>query len=83
VDRPGSRGPFIETIRTVVDIVADPLEVEAATRDRDDDYLVALAREHDADFIVTGDRDLLDWADQKPPVIRPAAFEEMLNTEPA
>jgi putative PIN family toxin of toxin-antitoxin system len=76
-------GTFIETIRAVVELVGDPLEVEAATRDRDDDYLVALAREHDADLIVTGDRDLLDWAGQESPVITPAAFEEMLNIEPA
>jgi putative PIN family toxin of toxin-antitoxin system len=76
-------GTFIEAIRTTVDLVADPLEVVAATRDRDDDYLVALAREHDADLIVTGDRDLLDWAGQEPPVITPAAFEEMLNIETA
>jgi predicted nucleic acid-binding protein len=45
----------------------------------DDDYLVALARERGADFIVTGDNDLLDWAEQRPPVITPAAFEELLG----
>ena len=51
---------------------------EAATRDVDDDYLVALAREHSADFIVTGDKDLLEWEDQTPPAITPAAFEQAL-----
>ena len=58
--------------------VDDPDEVIAATRDRDDDYLIALAQAHRADFIVTGDRDLLEWADQQPRVITPAAFETLL-----
>lgn len=39
---------------------ADPEEITALLRDPDDDYLVALACEADADAIVTGDRDLLD-----------------------
>lgn len=41
--------------------------------------LVALARAHDANFIVTGDKDLLEWEVQQPPVITPAAFETMLT----
>ncbi|MCP4960622.1 MAG: putative toxin-antitoxin system toxin component, PIN family [Actinomycetia bacterium] len=69
---------YIHTISTLVDIVADPAPIEAATRDVDDDYLVALAREHSADFIVTGDKDLLEWEDQTPPAITPAAFEQAL-----
>ena len=69
---------FVDTLRTLVDLVDDLVDVVVATRDRDDDYLVALARAHHADFIVTGDRDLLEWADQQPPVITPAAFETLL-----
>jgi predicted nucleic acid-binding protein len=42
-------------------------------------YLVALAREHSANFIVTGDKDLLEWEDQTPPAMTPAAFEELLH----
>lgn len=38
----------------------DPTEVAPLLRDPDDDYLVALARDAEADAIVTGDRDLLD-----------------------
>lgn len=48
---------------------ADPKEIAALLRDPDDDYLVALAREAEADAIVTGDRDLLDHADLTPPAI--------------
>jgi hypothetical protein len=35
--------------------VPDPVEIPVATRDANDDYRVALAREHDAVWIVTGD----------------------------
>ena len=58
--------------------VPDPLEIAVATRDVDDDYLVALAREHDAKWIVTGDDDLLDRDEQQPPTIASAAFEKWL-----
>lgn len=70
---------YIRTISKLVDLVADPAPIQAATRDVDDDYLVALAREHDVDFIVTGDKDLLEWEDQTPSAITPAAFEELLD----
>jgi putative PIN family toxin of toxin-antitoxin system len=70
---------FVETVRVLADIVSDPAVVEATTRDVDDDYLVALAREHGADYIVTGDKDLLEWPEQRPPVITPAAFDDLLG----
>ena len=69
---------FVELLGAVADVVPDPVAVEAMTRDRDDDYLVALARRYAADFIVSGDRDLLEWVGQVPPVITPAAFEAAL-----
>lgn len=47
-------------------IYDDPEEVEAVLRDADDDYLVALARQSDADAIVTGDGDLLDHEGLEP-----------------
>ena len=56
----------------------NPGSVEATTRDRNDDYLVALARTESADFIVSGDRDLTEWAEQQPPVVTPAEFEAIL-----
>jgi predicted nucleic acid-binding protein len=71
---------YIHTIATLVDLVLDPVDVEAATRDSDDDYLVALARDHAVDFIVSGDKDLLDWEAQTPPVVPPAGFERMLDS---
>jgi predicted nucleic acid-binding protein len=38
--------------------VADPTDQPATTRDRKDDYLVALARNEGVDAIVSGDHDL-------------------------
>ena len=69
---------FVEVISILPNQVPDPSEIAVATRDADDDYLVALAREHDAKWIVTGDDDLLEWNQQQPSTISPAAFEKWL-----
>ena len=69
---------FVTTISILPNQVSDPSEIAVATCDADDDYLVALAREHDAVWIVTGDDDLLDWEEQRRPTIAPAAFEQWL-----
>ena len=69
---------FVATISALPSQVPDPLEIAVATRDADDDYLVALARAHEAVWIVTGDDDLLEWDEQKPRTIAPAAFEQWL-----
>lgn len=76
---PESSQRYLTTIRRIADVAADPAEIESITRDVDDDYLVALAREHGADYIVTGDKDLLEWPDQRPPVLTPATFAELLG----
>jgi putative PIN family toxin of toxin-antitoxin system len=70
---------FVETIRLAADLVEDPVDVAAATRDVGDDYLVALAVAHDADYIVTGDKDLLEWVGQLPAVVTPEQFERLLG----
>lgn len=67
-----------DTLRALANVVLDPEAVGSMTRDVDDDYLVALARDHAVNYIVTGDKDLLEWPDQRPPVITPAAFEKLL-----
>lgn len=51
----------------------------ALTRDPDDDYLIHLARALGADFVVSGDADLLEWDEQDPPVIPPAEVEAELS----
>lgn len=65
---------FVEAIEALVDLVDDPDPdvVEVETRDADDDYLIALARTHNVDLIVTGDKDLLEWDSQQPSRVHPA-----------
>lgn len=61
--------------------VNDPGEIPAVSRDPDDDYLLALAAEHQAERVVTGDADLLDIADPPVPVTGLRAFLEQLAVE--
>lgn len=67
---------FVDTIETLVDLVDDPTEIQAETRDPNDDYLIALARANDVELIISGDNDLLDWKLQRPAVVAPAQFEQ-------
>lgn len=67
---------FVDTIEALVDLVDDPAEVQTETRDPNDDYLIALARQNRVELIVTGDKDLLEWEQQRPPVVTPAQFEQ-------
>lgn len=69
---------FLEIILIMADLVPDPIEVSREIRDEGDNYLVALAQLNNADFIVTGDNDLLQWAEQNPPAITPARFLALL-----
>ena len=70
---------YVETIAAVADLVPDPGQVVPLTRDSADDYLIALARIHHAECIVSGDRDLLEWVEQRPPVVTPAAFATLIR----
>lgn len=76
---PGVADLFMATIRRTGHVVPNPVDIEAETRDPADDYLVALARQHGVDFIVSGDKDLLEWVSQRPPVVTPADFERAWN----
>lgn len=73
---------FVHHMTTVVGLMPNPSDVQRWTRDPKDDYLVALAREHRAEFIVTGDKDLLEWDEQEPPAVEPSEFETMLGPGP-
>jgi putative PIN family toxin of toxin-antitoxin system len=71
---------FVDTIELLVDLVDDPTEIHTETRDPEDDYLIALARANEVEFIISGDKDLLEWATQQPPVLTPAQFEQRFRT---
>ncbi|MFQ5524115.1 MAG: putative toxin-antitoxin system toxin component, PIN family [Acidimicrobiia bacterium] len=70
---------YVTTLEIAADVRPDPAPGPALTRDPDDDYVIDLARAHDADFIVSGDADLLEWREQCPPVLTPADFEARWN----
>ena len=70
---------YVTTLGTAADVRPDPGPGPALTRDPDDDYVIYLARAHDADFIVSGDADLLECREQNPPVLSPADFETRWN----
>ena len=73
---------FVEMISTLSDLVPDPTESPSVLRDNGDDYLIDLSRIHAVNFIVSGDKDLLEWVEQRPPVISPSQFATMLRLNP-
>ena len=72
---------YVATIEATVTLFDDPFEVVEETRDPGDDYLIALALASSAMWIVTGDKDLLEWTGQHPPTLAPAAFEAWLKEQ--
>jgi uncharacterized protein len=70
---------FIDGLATDAGIVADPPELPGVSPDPDDDYLVALARAARADYLVSGDRHLLDLIEPDPPVLSPRQFLDLLD----
>ena len=70
---------YVDRLSTTADVRDDPPPGPSLTRDPDDDFIIYLARENNADLIVSGDGDLLDWPEQHPPVVRPAEFERVLT----
>lgn len=70
---------YVERLRTAAEVCKVPPTGVPLTRDPDGDFVIYLARQHDADVIVSGDRDLLEWPGQTPPVVTPGRFVEMLD----
>ncbi|MGO9752226.1 MAG: putative toxin-antitoxin system toxin component, PIN family [Solirubrobacteraceae bacterium] len=70
---------FIDGLTSDAVIVADPPQLPSVSWDPDDDYLVALARAAGADYLVSGDGDLLDLTDPDPPVLTPRQFLDLLD----
>ncbi len=62
---------FVSVLAREAVTIDDPASAVRLTRDPDDDYLVALAQASSADFVVSGDRDLVELAGVDPPVLRP------------
>ena len=73
-----TRREFVERVRRHATVAEDPVNVPPVTRDRRDDYLVALARQERVDAIVSGDRDLLDAGQDEPPVWSPRQLADRI-----
>lgn len=61
--------------------VSDPLEISALCRDPDDDYLFALAYDHQVAWIITGDGDLHALTNPTTPVIGLRPFLDLMALE--
>lgn len=59
--------------------VEDPEDPEPLCPDPDDDYLLALAKESEADFLISGDPDLKDLENPVPPVLTPRQFRDRFD----
>jgi len=51
---------FIDALKTICEIIPTIYNIPKVVRDIKDDYLVAYALVGEADYLVTGDRDLLE-----------------------
>ena len=73
---------YLSGLAILADLVVDPPDAlrKRVSRDMDDDYLVALAREAEVDLIVSGDRDLLDLDLTDLRVVSPREVVERLRT---
>lgn len=65
----GEADAAVEALRTVAELLPDPVAPPRVLRDADDDYLLALAIAGGAAAVVTGDRDLLDHEGLMPPAL--------------
>jgi len=71
---------FLDAIEVLINFVPNPTVDDVGLRDSDDSYIVALARRYDCEYIVTGDRDLLEWPAQQPPCVTPKEFLSKLES---
>ncbi len=65
---------FVEVLRVASVMADDPTEVESISRDPNDDYLIALARDAGAHVLVSSDRDLTSIEGNEPPIVTPRRF---------
>src|SRR5207302_586931 len=76
---------FVEALRAGADVRSDPDPQEGLVpNDPEDAYLVALARETGAEYVLSSDRHLVALHPARPPVITPSLLVgelERLRTE--
>ena len=71
---------FIEMLKLRFNFVANPADIIPLSRDSDDDYILALAQRERAEYVISGDKDLLVLQVPELPLLTPAEFEIVLKT---
>jgi putative PIN family toxin of toxin-antitoxin system len=70
---------YIASISQHAEQLEDPPAGQQQTGDPDDDYLLALAHSQSADAVVSGDKDLLDAADERMRMLTPRELVDELK----
>lgn len=71
---------YIEMLQLQFNFVTNPADIIPLSRDSDDDYILALAQRERADYVISGDKDLLVLHGPKFSILTPAEFEIVLKT---
>jgi putative PIN family toxin of toxin-antitoxin system len=70
---------ILDAFELIATVLPDPTSPPSVLRDPTDDFLVALALNASAEAIVTGDHDLLDVSELRPPAIDARAAGALLQ----
>ena len=71
---------YVEMLQLRFNFVPNPADIIPLSRDSDDDYILALAQRERAEYVISGDKDLLVLQVPELPILTPAEFEIVLNT---
>ena len=72
---------YVRKLRALATFFPDPPPQPGLTPDPKDDYLVSLGRAAGVDYLVSGDPDLLNLSNARPPVITASAFASTLHAQ--
>lgn len=73
---------YVDGLRRLATVLADPSPTPCVAPDPNDDYLVALAQAAKVHYLVSGDTHLTRLA-MRPPVLSPRAFLGLLESTPS
>jgi putative PIN family toxin of toxin-antitoxin system len=71
---------YVEMLQLHFNFVPNPVFIIPLSRDSDDDYILALAQRERANYVISGDKDLLVLRIPDLSIVTPAEFETILKT---
>jgi putative PIN family toxin of toxin-antitoxin system len=77
IDQP-TANEYVARVERHARNASDPANAPIVTRDRDDDYLIALGRQENVDAVISVDLDLLNAGLSDPPVWTPRTLADAL-----